>query len=848
MNQEELRNSIRNAGFSIVHEIAPEAGREAVNVNYSDLYLSEKSLKFLREYRDIQTLWSHQYKAIKLAKEGKNICVTTSTSSGKSEIFQIAAIENLAKNPKGKILAVYPMKALTSQQLGRWNKTGLNVQKIDGNVPVTNRVGLLEMADVLVMTPDVIHTWLMGNINDQRFGKSICRFIENITMVILDEMHLYKGLFGSNCAYLIRRLNNVRRLLREKEDLPQFITASATLPDAEGHSSTITGVSGFIEIGAEDDGSPMRPKGMFFIKPVKTTLQDLIFRIKDEIPESKSITFVAGREKTTSLSFDFTNDLDDVERTGIIPYRAGLSRETVDYLTQRMETGDFRGIVCTSSLEIGIDIEGLNIVLLADMPIDKNSYQQQIGRVGRFGCNGDSFVIFCLDERSVSSQLLFNDFGFDIDKVYPDIKPTLYLDDEKIMNVHAFCHVGYEECEYKRWLGNLNTENKQFRDGRLFPPKFVELCTDVIRDQVSEKYSNVVRECLGSDPYHTFSLRSFEKQYNVVLNDVDSNETLSKSQVTREAYPGAVRTTIWTTIGTKQRVLWIDDYRNEVHVAEVNNHTHKTRPKQNTYLMPNFKPYAVKKQLRAGQTQIVNQELKERIVVYGYYEENGLYTPYANGQYRSVKQTTGTLFFHPSMNVDTMMHPISVISDSVSNILFEAFLRCSAFDRSDMEHRGDKLYNSYGPFRAGTRYAAIYDASEFNVSSRILDVSRLKEMFLYLRDHKRTIMQACLIGVADANPIVFDPISDAIDQMCADILNNEIENVAECETTKILKNSTRVVYLKRDKQNPDSIMEIPAIYIAINNEERPILLVNGETKNVEWVDIVYTEETEFETR
>lgn len=853
MNKETLRKAIEDAGFSIVHEAAPSEERKAVNVKYDDLDLSERSLSFLKEKRDIQTLWSHQHKAIKLAKEGKNICVTTSTSSGKSEIFQVAAIENLEKNPGGKVLAVYPMKALTTQQLERWEKTGLKVQKIDGSVNIVDRADLLKKADVLVMTPDVIHAWLMCNINNRLFGgEAICDFIANISMVILDELHLYRGLFGSNCAYLFRRLNNVRRMLRKGDKkLPQYITASATLPDAVGHSFNITGAHEFIEIGSSDDGSPMRPKGMFFITPRQNSIQDLIFKIRDDIPESKSITFVSGREQTTLLSFDFENYEADVERTGIIPYRAGLPKKTVDELTKRMEDGDFRGIVSTTSLEIGIDIDGLNIVILANMPLDKNSYQQQIGRVGRFGCDGDSFVIFCFDERNVSSQLLFHDFKFDVDKVYPDIKPTLYLEDMQIMSVHAYCHVGYDDCEFNRWLGSQRAENSKFNDGALFPEKFAELCTYVIGGQKNQIYEKIISNCAGNDPHHTFSLRSFEKQYKVFFNDIDSNETLSKSQVAREAYPGAVRATVWGTVGLKQRVNAIDHIRSKILVSEVNNYA-RTSPKRNTYLIPNFEKNSIYKQIRAGKTLIINQGISEKTVVYGY-SENKVYHKYKNGAYRNSKDTTGTLFFHPSLTEDPDFPAFSpnVTTEIISDILYETLLRCSAFDRSDMLHRGDKLYRTYGDLKSGTRYAAIYDDSEkFNLSKSLLDKTVLQEVFLYLSEHKKSILQSCLAASEENNSQnVFKNIENIIDQMCDDILHKDFEEIGETKWPKVLRNKTSIIYLQRDEEDPlneEKTLKIPAIYVGIKNDGTPMIFVNGDLMDVDWFDIEYCKETEFE--
>ncbi len=131
-NEKDIKSIIVANGFKICKE-KREDKRDAISVSYSDLNLSKQSVAFLKG-KDINTLWEHQYLAIKKAKEGKNLCITTSTSSGKTEIFQIVAIEKLKESPDSKILAIYPMKALNRQQLERWEKTGFKVGKIDGDV------------------------------------------------------------------------------------------------------------------------------------------------------------------------------------------------------------------------------------------------------------------------------------------------------------------------------------------------------------------------------------------------------------------------------------------------------------------------------------------------------------------------------------------------------------------------------------------------------------------------------------------------------------------------------------------------------------------------------------------
>lgn len=267
LDKQTVKALIEECGYMVCHT-ETERGREEEKQSYSDLNLSAVSTNYL-EGREIIQLWKHQYLAVKAAKEGKNVCVTTSTSSGKSEIFILSALELLAKDPNAKVLAVYPMKALNRQQVRRWQKAygEDKIGKIDGDTKMDDRLHILQTKRVVIMTPDVIHAWLLDNLNETIFGNGdiIKDFIRNISLVVIDELHLYKGMFGTNSAYLFRRLNNVRCLLRGTHDIAQYITASATLPNACEHSFNITGAKNFVEIGMDLDGSPMYEKTFFFV-------------------------------------------------------------------------------------------------------------------------------------------------------------------------------------------------------------------------------------------------------------------------------------------------------------------------------------------------------------------------------------------------------------------------------------------------------------------------------------------------------------------------------------------------------------------------------------------------------
>ena len=716
-----IEKIIKDSGFNICNKKVEEK-RDAVFVHRDDIGLSKRSLQFLNERR-IENLWRHQAEAIKESIIGNNVCVTTSTSSGKTEIFQLSAIEVLEKNKNSKILAIYPMKALNRQQVERWTKTGYDVGKIDGDVSDwEERQQALSNNRIVVMTPDVMHTFLLGKINDTRLGESIKDFIKNVSLVIIDELHLYKGIFGTNSAYLFRRFNNLHRLLCKKDVFVQYITASATLPNAPEHSYNITGVPNFIEIGAEQDGSPISQKTFYFIernsdakKEGKGFVTDLVYSLS-KIDDAKSITFVEGRQKTGDVvndslrkknrkeeevwdDYDNVEELEkkvsaNVEETGIYPYRAGYEKETIDNITRYLHEGNFKGVISTSALEIGIDIEGLNIAIIADMPHDKNSYQQRIGRVGRFGC--DNSYVIVIRGNSFSSQLLFDEYAYDIDKVLPNYEPALYLEDVNVQNRHALCHVGdTESCEYLQWKGRINMERKF--DGRgYFPESFVNLCHDILLGQTTKMYDELADKV--ENPHKAFPIRFFGKQF-VIQNALDENryipsENISREQICSEGYEGAIRNTMYGNKYIKERIVGVSTIKEEIY-AKIFSGYQTTKSHHIKHLIPNFKEEYRNGTICYGDTKIFNLKVTEHRTIYGYYEVNYNYSKYIKYDkpfYLPPLSTTGTIIFHPSLNSN------DVNISQVANIIFELFLRRNAFDRNDISFLGGRLYNKYDFF------------------------------------------------------------------------------------------------------------------------------------------------------
>lgn len=848
-NEKDIKSIIVANGFKICKE-KREDKRDAISVSYSDLNLSKQSVAFLKG-KDINTLWEHQYLAIKKAKEGKNLCITTSTSSGKTEIFQIVAIEKLKESPDSKILAIYPMKALNRQQLERWEKTGFKVGKIDGDVTDSEtRKTVLQNSQIVVATPDVIHAFLLGRLNDNTVGEAIQDFIKNVSLVVIDELHIFKGVFGTNSAYLFRRFNNIRRLLKRKsKDFAQYITASATLPNAIEHSFNITGVTGFEEISIQQDASPMAEKVFYFVEQDDTDA-DVVNMVYDfsTVDDAKSITFVEGRQRAGEMAHRIGQMVsENAADSGIYPYRSGYETESVNVITEKLNKGNFKGVISTSALEIGIDIDGLNIAIIADMPYDKNSYMQRVGRVGRYGCE-KSYVIV-VKTSSFASQLLFDEqkYNYDIDKVLPNYEPALYLEDKTVQNIHALCHVGNTDyCEYAKWRKEFN-QAQQFDDGGCFPSSFAKLCQDILTGQESKDYQAKENNLVGA-PQIAYPLRFISDIYKILPVKGEKNfiprESITREQVVTEGYEGAVRNTLYKGEHIRERVRYINFPKKEINVAREWNDYLSTSPQISRYIIPNFNKDFRYRTIYFGDAKIYNLSVKECYNIYGYWENHNKKREYfryksSNGDAKILKippfPTTGVVFFHPSLNAQ------GVNRQDIATILFEVFLRLRAFERNDINYRGGRLFNSNDILKRDDCFIAIYDANDLNLTSRALDEHLLKQIFEYITDNMGVI-------TASVCPNITSETVDALNDLCQSVLNNEADLAyKELGKERKFKTGTEVIYRMSSKDDPEAFEEIKCIFIGKGENETYYILLNGKpVPNIPIDSIEPTENTEYE--
>ena len=285
------------------------------------------------------------------------------------------------------MLVFYPLKALARDQFLRWKALcqqfgfpGDLVAKIDGDVPGPDRDRALERSNIVIMTPDVCQAWFMRNV-----GTPLARaFLSRLSLIILDEAHTYESVFGSNVAFLLRRLQNAKRQASRNLDQSatlQVIAATATIAEPAQHLNRLTGLR-FEVISEDENGAPQYPRLLLRIagpsygaggeEMVKSTVRAIL-----ELSNANRIlAFVDSRQGTERVARD-------IESTEVLPYRSGYEADDRAMIESSLRGGSLRGVVSTSALELGVDIPCVDIGVNLGVPDSRKSFRQRIGRVGR---------------------------------------------------------------------------------------------------------------------------------------------------------------------------------------------------------------------------------------------------------------------------------------------------------------------------------------------------------------------------------------------------------------------------------------------------------------------------------
>ncbi|RJP30277.1 MAG: DEAD/DEAH box helicase [Candidatus Omnitrophota bacterium] len=340
--------------------------------------------------RGIQRLYSHQAESIEHALKGENVIVVTPTASGKTMCYNLPVLHHLSTvNAEARALYLFPTKALSQDQLLELHDLSsglgqdLKVHTFDGDTPQSARRSIRNSGHIVVTNPDMLHTGILPH------HTLWIRLFENLKFVVIDEVHHYRGVFGSHMANLMRRL---RRICRFYGSDPQFICCSATIANPKELAEKLIGRLFTL---VDENGAPRGEKHFLFYNPPVVN-QELGIR-KSVINEAGRIatsfllkevqTIVFGRSRlrveilSTYLKRAMSRNKKDPDR--IRAYRGGyLPNERRD-IEEGTRTGRYLGVVSTNALELGIDIGRLKAAVLAGYPGTIASTWQQGGRAGR---------------------------------------------------------------------------------------------------------------------------------------------------------------------------------------------------------------------------------------------------------------------------------------------------------------------------------------------------------------------------------------------------------------------------------------------------------------------------------
>jgi DEAD/DEAH box helicase domain-containing protein len=332
----------------------------------------------------IDQLYTHQAEAWEAAARREHLIVTTGTASGKTLSFNLPVLDALAREPKQRALYLYPTKALAQDQLralGSLRLPRLRAAIYDGDTEAERRWQVRKWANVILSNPDMLHVGVLPH--HDRWGD----VLTNLAYVIVDEAHVYRGVFGSHVANVLRRL---RRLARVYGAEPQFLLASATIANPGDLARSLTGAETTV-IG--DDGAPRAERTVALWNPPLTD-EELGLRasplgeasrlMADLVSRGLRTLCFAKSRRAAELIHRFTADrLGDDSR--LSPYRAGYTPAQRREVERRLLEGELLGVSATNALELGIDVGLLDCVLSVGFPGTVASLRQQWGRAGRRG-------------------------------------------------------------------------------------------------------------------------------------------------------------------------------------------------------------------------------------------------------------------------------------------------------------------------------------------------------------------------------------------------------------------------------------------------------------------------------
>jgi len=374
----------------------------------------------------IERPWVHQAEALRRALAGEDIVVVTPTASGKTLCYNLPVLDGCVAAPESRALYLFPIKALEQDQLGSFRELAaacglegsVTAEIYDGDTSAHRRAKIRTLPpNVVISNPDMLHVGLLA------FHPKWETFFTNLRYVVLDEVHTYRGVFGSHVANLLRRL---LRVAEHYGSRPQVIACSATIANPGELAARLTGREPTV---IDENGAPDAGRTFYFLNPSRRSPATLASKLLREAVREDLATIVFTKSrKNTELVYTWAVHGDAKMRKVVSAYRSGYLPEERREIEEKLFSGALKAVVSTSALEMGIDIGGLDVCILVGYPGSITTTWQRGGRVGRQ--DRASLVILlagpdALDQYFMKHPQVFFASGFEPAVINPENLPVL---------------------------------------------------------------------------------------------------------------------------------------------------------------------------------------------------------------------------------------------------------------------------------------------------------------------------------------------------------------------------------------------------------------------------------------
>jgi len=551
---------------------------------YGELQVRDR-LKAALSKNEIDRLYRHQTETVELVRKGANVVLMTPTASGKSLAYNIPVLEAIMDNPCSTALYLFPLKGLEQDQLRNLNELscllglGETGKVYDGDTASSARRHIREfLPNVIFTNPDMMHLAIMP------FHKKWEEFFRNLKFIVIDEVHSYRGVFGSHVAQVFRRL---RRVCDFYGSSPTFIAASATIADPSKLAGDLIGLP-FETV--RENGAPSAGKHFYFMNPIESpyTAATRLF-VQCMKAGLRTIVFTKAR-KITELVYTWTLNYAPELQDKISPYRAGFLPRERREIEARLFRGELLGVVSTSALELGVDIGGLDCCILCGYPGSVSSTWQRAGRVGRQG--EESLVVLIAGQDALDHYFMRHPGEF-FDKSHE--AAVVDAENKNILKKHLTCAAA--ELPLRREDAVYDMERHM--------PVIDELAAE---DGLYPGKGGDVWFSVDKHPQRQVAIRTVGERFALVNEAGRHIGELNGWRVFREAFPGA----IYLHRGRQYSILELDITKKRAVCKEV---------KSQYYTQP----------LSEGKTEIIEEEGKR--------EFRG--TQFSWGRLRMTQRVTG---------------------------------------------------------------------------------------------------------------------------------------------------------------------------------------------------------------